>query len=107
MRILHAGWGFRPWRGGGLISYAEDVMEAQAAAGHEVAYFFGGRRYPGLRRPRTRRWRRRGVRMVEGLGSPIPVGADRRTRFPAVAPPPAGPPAARRGGAVRRRAGAA
>ena len=82
MRILHAGWGFRPWRGGGLISYAEDVMEAQAAAGHDVAYFFGGRRYPGLRRPRTRRWRRRGVRMVEVLGSPIPVGLDRGTRFP-------------------------
>src|SRR3954447_15284839 len=82
MRILHAGWGFRPWRGGGLISYAEDVMEAQAAAGHEVAYFFGGRHYPGLSRPRTRRWRRRGVRMLEVLGSPIPVGLDRGTRFP-------------------------
>jgi glycosyltransferase involved in cell wall biosynthesis len=82
MRILHAGWGFRPWRGGGLISYAEDVMEAQAAGGHDVAYFFGGRHYPLLRRPRTRRWRRRGVRMLEVLSSPIPVGLDRGTRFP-------------------------
>jgi glycosyltransferase involved in cell wall biosynthesis len=82
MRILHAGWGFRPWRGGGLISYAEDVMEAQAAAGHHVAYFFGGRHYPLVRRPRTRRWRRRGVRMLEVLSSPIPVGLDRGTRFP-------------------------
>ncbi|HKP90876.1 MAG TPA: glycosyltransferase [Thermoleophilaceae bacterium] len=82
MRILHAGWGFRPWRGGGLISYAEDVMEAQAAAGHDVAYFFGGRHYPLVRGPRLRRWRRRGVRMIEMLGSPIPVGLDRGTRFP-------------------------
>ena len=82
MRILHAGWGFRPWRGGGLISYAEDVMDAQAAAGHEVAYFFGGRRYPLVQRPRIRRWRRRGVRMLEVLSSPIPVGLDRGTRFP-------------------------
>jgi glycosyltransferase involved in cell wall biosynthesis len=82
MRILHAGWGFRPWRGGGLISYAEDVMEAQAAGGHEVAYFFGGRRYPGAGRTRLRRWRRHGVRMLEVLSSPIPVGLDRGTRFP-------------------------
>jgi glycosyltransferase involved in cell wall biosynthesis len=82
MKILHAGWGFRPWRGGGLISYAEDVMEAQARAGHDVAYFFGGRHYPLVGRPRTRRWRRRGVRMLEVLGSPIPVGLDRGTRFP-------------------------
>jgi glycosyltransferase involved in cell wall biosynthesis len=82
MRILHAGWGFRPWRGGGLISYAEDVMDAQAAAGHDVAYFFGGRRYPLVHRPRIRRWRRRGVQMLEVLSSPIPVGIDRGTRFP-------------------------
>jgi glycosyltransferase involved in cell wall biosynthesis len=82
MRILHAGWGFRPWRGGGLISYAEDVMEAQAAAGHDVAYFFGGRHYPLVRRPRVHRWRRRGVRMLEVLSSPISVGLDRGTRFP-------------------------
>jgi glycosyltransferase involved in cell wall biosynthesis len=82
MRVMHVGWGFQPWRGGGLISYAEDVMEAQAERGHEVAYFFAGRRYPLLPRPRLHRWRRRGVSMLEVLNSPIPVGLDRGTRFP-------------------------
>jgi glycosyltransferase involved in cell wall biosynthesis len=82
MRILHVGWGFRPWRGGGLIAYAEDVMDAQAARGDEVAYFFGGRRYPFVRRPRLHRWRRRGVAMLEVLSSPIPVGVENGTRFP-------------------------
>src|SRR5437763_2845638 len=82
MRVLHVGWGFRPWRGGGLIVYAEDVMEGQAARGHDVAYFFAGRRYPRVRRPRLHRWRRRGVAMLELLSSPIAVGLDRGTRFP-------------------------
>lgn len=27
MKIFHIGWGFRPWRGGGLIEYTEDLME--------------------------------------------------------------------------------
>ena len=82
MRILHAGWGFRPWRGGGLISYAEDVMEGQVARGNEVGYLFGGRHYPLTPRPRLHRWRRREVEMLELLSSPIPVGIDRGTRFP-------------------------
>ena len=82
MRILHVGWGFRPLRGGGLISYAEDIMHAQAARGDEVAYFFAGRRYPLVRRPHLRRWRRRGVAMLELMSAPIPVGMDRGTRFP-------------------------
>jgi glycosyltransferase involved in cell wall biosynthesis len=82
MRILHVGWGFRPWRGGGLISYAEDVMEAQAARGDDIAYFFAGRRYPLMRRPRLHRWHRRGVAMLEIVSSPIPIGLDRGTRVP-------------------------
>ena len=82
MRVLHVGWGFQPWRGGGLITYAEDVMEAQARRGHDVAYFFAGRRYPLVGRPRLHRWRRRGVAMLELLNSPIPVGLDGGTRFP-------------------------
>ena len=82
MRILHAGWGFEPWRGGGLIFYAEDVMEAQAERGHRVGYFFAGRNYPGQRRPRLHRWRRRGVQMMEVMSPPIPVGLDLGTRFP-------------------------
>ena len=57
-------------------------MEAQARRGHDVAYFFAGRRYPLVGRPRLHRWRRRGVAMLELLNSPIPVGLDGGTRFP-------------------------
>ena len=82
MRILHVGWGFTPWRGGGLIAYAEQLMAAQAAAGHDVSYFCAGRRVPLLRRPRVHRWRRDGVRVHEILNCPVPHGGDTGTRVP-------------------------
>ncbi|HVE69374.1 MAG TPA: glycosyltransferase [Solirubrobacteraceae bacterium] len=82
MKILHVGWGFRPWRPGGLIAYAEDLMAEQARRGHEVAYFLSGRHYPGLRRPRLRRWRRDGVAMLEALNAPVVFALERGTRHP-------------------------
>jgi glycosyltransferase involved in cell wall biosynthesis len=82
VRILHVGWGFSPWRPGGLIFYAEDLMAAQAARGHEVTYLLSGRHYPGVRGPRLRRWRRDGVRMLEIVNPPIVVGLERGTRAP-------------------------
>jgi glycosyltransferase involved in cell wall biosynthesis len=82
VRILHVGWGFSPWRPGGLIYYAEDLMAAQAARGHEVAYLLSGRHYPGVRGPRLRRWRRDGVVMLEVVNPPIVVGLERGTRAP-------------------------
>jgi glycosyltransferase involved in cell wall biosynthesis len=82
VRILHVGWGFSPWRPGGLIFYAEDLMAAQAARGHEVSYLLSGRHYPALRGPRLRRWRRGEVAMREVVNSPIVVGLERGTRAP-------------------------
>jgi glycosyltransferase involved in cell wall biosynthesis len=82
VRILHVGWGFSPWRPGGLIFYAEDLMAAQAARGHEVSYLLSGRHYPGVGGPRLRRWRRDGVAMLEVVNSPIVVGLERGTRAP-------------------------
>jgi glycosyltransferase involved in cell wall biosynthesis len=82
VRILHVGWGFSPWRPGGLIYYAEDLMEAQARRGHEVTYLLSGRHYPWLRGPRVKRWRRDGVTMVEVVNPPIVVGLERGTRAP-------------------------
>jgi len=82
VRILHVGWGFSPWRPGGLILYAEDLMGAQARRGHEVTYLLSGRHYPGLGGPRVRRWRRGGVAMVEVVNPPIVVGLERGTRAP-------------------------
>lgn len=78
MRILHLGWGFSPWRSGGLIRYAEDVMALQAARGHEVHYLCTGRHYPRIGGPRLKRWRREGVRVHEVVNGPIPVGLGTR-----------------------------
>jgi glycosyltransferase involved in cell wall biosynthesis len=82
VRILHVGWGFSPWRPGGLIYYAEDLMAAQVARGHAVTYLLSGRHYPRIRGPRVRRWRRVGVSMVEVVNPPIVVGLERGTRAP-------------------------
>jgi len=82
VRILHAGWGFQPWRTGGLIAYAEGVMRPQAERGHAVGYFCAGRHYPLLRRPRLHRWSRSGVEMFEVLNSPIVVAVDMGTADP-------------------------
>ncbi|HEU4979337.1 MAG TPA: glycosyltransferase, partial [Solirubrobacteraceae bacterium] len=71
MRLLHLGSGFRPLRLGGLVAYAEDLMAEQTRRGHEVAYLFAGRYRPFRTRPRLRRWRRDGVRMLEILDSPL------------------------------------
>src|SRR5919199_3938426 len=71
MRLLHLGSGFRPWRRGGLVAYAEDLMAEQVRRGHDVAYFFSGRQYPLARGPRLRRWGRAGVEMLEVVNSPL------------------------------------
>jgi len=71
VRILHVGSGFRPWRHGGLVAYIEDLMEAQVARGHDVAYFFAGRQYPFVSGPRLKRWRRGDVEMLEVVNSPL------------------------------------
>jgi glycosyltransferase involved in cell wall biosynthesis len=82
MRILHVGWGFSPWRSGGLIFYAEDLMAAQVARGHEVGYFFSGRFYPRIGGPRLKRWRRHGVAMHEVVNAPLVPGEGEGTRDP-------------------------
>jgi glycosyltransferase involved in cell wall biosynthesis len=71
MRVLHVGSGFRPWRHGGLVAYTEDLMDEQVRRGHGVSYFFSGRQYPLVSGPRLRRWRQRGVEMLEVVNSPL------------------------------------
>jgi glycosyltransferase involved in cell wall biosynthesis len=82
VRLLHLGWGFSPWLGGGLVAYAEGLMEGQAARGHHVAYFAAGRHHPHRRRPAVKRWERRGVNVHELVNSPIPQHWSRGTLYP-------------------------
>ena len=82
MRILHVGFGFRPWIVNGLVIYCEELMHAQAQAGHEVGYFFAGRQLPLVRRPFLHRWSRPGVAMFEWLNSDLVVGRHRGTPSP-------------------------
>jgi len=80
--VLHVGSGFRPWLTNGLIVYTEELMASQVDLGYQVAYFFPGRHYPVMRRPRLHRWRRGGVTMLEWMATPILVGALRGTPDP-------------------------
>lgn len=82
MRLLHVGFGFRPLRWGGLIAYAEDLMDAQVERGHQVGYFFAGRAYPFMSVPRLKRWERRGVAMFEIINPPVVVGGGYGTPAP-------------------------
>lgn len=82
MRILHVGWGFSPWRPGGLITYAEDLMGMQAERGHEVAYFLSGRWYPYISGPRLKHWRRGRVQMHEVVNPPVLAAMESGTRDP-------------------------
>src|SRR4051812_10218496 len=84
VRILHVGDDFAALRPCGLTLYSEALMRAQARAGHEVSYLFSGRHYPRLPRPRLKRWRHDGVRMIELVGSPNNSHWERGTRHPLV-----------------------
>ena len=83
MKILHVLWGYSPWRVGGLVQYADDLMEAQSGAGHDVAAFFPGRRGlwggPGLDK-----WKRGAIRNYEIRNSPL-MHLGTRGTFPAAA----------------------
>ncbi len=81
MNILHLGWGFKPWRGGGLIEYAEDLMNIQAEKGWSVSYFFSGRYYP-YASTTLKKWRNGEINMFEIINSPIFHAGDLGTLYP-------------------------
>src|SRR5437660_12823101 len=82
LKILHVGWGFSPWRPGGLIYYAEDLMAAQVARGDSVSYFCSGRHYPFVAGPRMKRWCPAGVDIHELINPPITPALEAGTRHP-------------------------
>ncbi|RMH46885.1 MAG: glycosyltransferase [Gammaproteobacteria bacterium] len=82
MNILHVGWGFIPWRSGGLATYAHDLMDYQAEQGWRVDYFCAGRHYPFGRPSTLKEWHRGKIRVHEIINSPILHGGDRGTLRP-------------------------
>ncbi len=84
MKVLHIGWGFRPWRIGGLLEYAEDLMDMQVAQGYEVGYFFSGRHYPLPRKPWLKKWLRKSINMYEIINSYIDRKYEQVTHYPEV-----------------------
>ncbi|MEO0232110.1 MAG: glycosyltransferase [candidate division WOR-3 bacterium] len=81
MKVLHVGYGFIPWRGGGLIEYAEDLMAEQVKKGYKVAYFCSGRHYPLYRKTFLKKWLKNGFTIYEVVNPPIYFGGDRGTVF--------------------------
>jgi glycosyltransferase involved in cell wall biosynthesis len=82
MRILQVGWGFIPFRGGGLIEYAEDLMEIQVENGDEVFYFCTGRTNLSLK-PVLKQWKdKRGFEIFELQNPPVISGLDLGTTTP-------------------------
>ncbi len=83
MRILYVGDDFAALRPCGLTLYADALMRSQAARGHQVSYVFSGRHYPGLTRPRLKRWTTQdGILMHELIGSPLQSHWEAGTRYP-------------------------
>ena len=81
-RLLHVGWGFRPFRFGGLVQYAEDLMAAQIAQGDEVGWFCAARHYPKVSGPRLRQFTKGGVRMYEVVNAAVLLGGHKGTPDP-------------------------
>ena len=81
MKVLHIGWGFRPWRGGGLIEYTEDLMNIQANNGWDVYYFFSCRHYP-FAETSLKKWKNGNITVFEVINSPIFHSGDLGTSYP-------------------------
>jgi len=82
MKVLHIGWGFSPWRGGGLIEYTEELINIQCKNGYEVYYFCSGRQYPFFKKPKLIKWRRDKFTIYEIINSPIIHGGDKGSLKP-------------------------
>src|SRR4051794_9991241 len=82
MRIVHVAWGFRPWRVGGLIAYAEDLAAAQAELGHEVHLFCAGRHFPLTPRARVHTWGRGAMTVHELVNGSVIPGLEAGTQRP-------------------------
>lgn len=69
MRILRIAWWKRPYRGGGLIEYVEDIMEEMVKRGHEEVYFFSGS-YDLKLKPYIKEYKENGIQYYELVNSP-------------------------------------
>ena len=83
MNILHVGWGFLPFRTGGLIEYAEDLMEIQAKKGYLVSYFCTGRFLISANKPFLKKWQsKKGYTVYEVWNPPVISGFENGIKNP-------------------------
>ncbi len=82
LNILHIGWGFYPWRKGGLILYARDLMNEQLKSGHQVFYFCAGRKLPMIKKSFLYSWKTKNLQIYEIINSPISHRGDSGTLHP-------------------------
>jgi len=81
VRVLHIGWGFYPWRAGGLIEYTESLMKKQVQQGYKVAYFCSGRIYPFIKKTSIKKWKKNNYEIFEIINPTIYHGGDEGTLF--------------------------
>jgi glycosyltransferase involved in cell wall biosynthesis len=84
LNILHVAWGFYPWRKGGLILYARDLMKEQINSGHQVSYFCAGRKVPIFKKNFLHTWTSAGLNIYEIINSKISHRGDSGTLNPEV-----------------------
>jgi len=69
MKILEVAWWKRPYRGGGLIEYVEDIIEEMVKRGHQEVYFFTGS-YNLKLKPYIKEYKKNRVKFYELVNSP-------------------------------------
>lgn len=81
MKILHIGHGFYPYRKGGSMIHADALMQFQVKKGLDVYYFFSGRVFPFLKKPKLIKWIKNDIKMFEIVNSPL-ISISRGTKDP-------------------------
>lgn len=73
MHILHYTLGFPPYRSGGLVKYANDLMQAQYKLGHKVVALYPGGTSLFLRKCHIKENGKYGTIQIYEIVNPLPV----------------------------------
>ncbi len=71
MKVLHVGWGLKPWWSGGYIEYLMGLFDFQTKMGYDTSYFCAGRYYGGFKKPTLIKWRMGKIKVYEAFNTPF------------------------------------